>query len=61
MKGPGPVRSSVSKFLLPEKRWSTLRAMRLHISRSAGWPGAAANVHCSTCEDMAQLDLKWGW
>ena len=48
VKAPGPVRSSVSKFLFPENFRSTLRAMWSHMSLRAGCPGAAAKVHCST-------------
>ena len=50
VNAPGPVRSSVSKLLLPENFRSTLRAMWSHISLRDGCPGAAANVHCSTCK-----------
>ena len=49
MKAPGPVRSRVSKFLFPVNLVSMLLAMWSQMSRSAGCPGAAANIHWSTC------------
>lgn len=46
---PGPVRSSVSTFVFLLNTCPALRTMWSHMSRSAGCPGAPANVHCSTC------------
>mmetsp|Transcript_11545 Transcript_11545/g.37905 ORF Transcript_11545/g.37905 Transcript_11545/m.37905 type:complete len:514 (+) Transcript_11545:5505-7046(+) len=44
VKMPGPVRSSVSRLVLLLKRARAREAMRLHTSRSAGCPGAAAKT-----------------
>ncbi len=61
---PGPVRSRVSTLVDAEKAVPVCRAMWSQISRSAGCPGAPANVHCNTCGKGASRRLQesftWG-
>mmetsp|Transcript_13546 Transcript_13546/g.56919 ORF Transcript_13546/g.56919 Transcript_13546/m.56919 type:complete len:274 (-) Transcript_13546:914-1735(-) len=49
VNAPGPVRSSVSRLVLLVKTRRAFFFIASHTSRSAGWPGAAANAQFSTC------------
>ena len=52
VQGPGPVLSSVSCAFI-RKLAMACAATCSHISLNAGWPGAAANTHCNTCDIQA--------
>ena len=50
---PGPVRSSVALFGFPLNSSQACAAICSQRSFRAGWPGAAAKTHCSTCRVRA--------